>query len=207
MSYTIEYNRKIYIDKEKDEVSPVYLLLIKQGDSNVYDPATGLRDRGWDLIKYGGEYQLWNVIGERGGTTEGGGLQKAVGWKGTESWRIEDYIALYRKAIKNAKPIEKVLEDFDVYAIIRTIDKEKEKSEEDEKKYNYNNYEMEQVQKIFKKYKFSEDGYEYYCPQIKRWKRKIETLEEFRDYLENLPKGKYGSGLWTDLWFYPKKKK
>jgi len=205
MSYTIEYNRKVYIDKENDSFEPDYLLLIKQGDSNVYDPKTGLRDRSWDLVAYGWEYQLWYVIGERGGATEGGGLQRGVGWHGTEYWKIEDYIALYRKAIKNAKPIEKVLDDFEIHAVIRIVDKNKPKTEDDEGEYKYDNYDMKRVQEILKKYQFFEDGYEYYYPQIKRWKRKVETLEEFKDYLEHLPKGKYGSGLWTNLWFYPKK--
>lgn len=207
MSYTIEYNRKVYIDKEKNETEPNYLLLIKQGDSNVYDPVTKLRARDWDFIVYGWEYRLWNEIGRRGGATEGGSLQRAVGWQGTKWWSIEEYIALYRKAIKNAKPIEKILEDFDIEVEINIVDENKEKTKEDEKEYKYDEYEMKKVQEFLKKYQFQEDGYQYYYPQIKRWIRKIETLEEFKDYLNHLTRGQYGTGLWTELHFHEKRKR
>ncbi|MED4404095.1 hypothetical protein [Metabacillus fastidiosus] len=113
MSFTVEYNRVIY---KKDRHTMV--LLVKQGDSNVYDSHSNLRAKHWRLAAAGSEKELWKEIGIRSGSTEGGALQRAKGWNETVWWKIEDYIKLYRSKIANAKPIDSLLTDFSLTLVI-----------------------------------------------------------------------------------------
>ena len=113
MSYSIEYAREVYKEPAEKGGDANYLLLIKQGDNNCYD-ASGLRARHWNFVDWGWEYSLWYHIGERGGACEGGSLQRANGWKDTKWIKIEDYIALYRKAIRLARPLDEVFDSFDI---------------------------------------------------------------------------------------------
>lgn len=112
MSFSIEYNRKMFTVPFPGDVLS-YLLLIKMGDSNVYETHTGLRTRDWILAFFGKEYEFWPFIGKRGGYCEGGGLQKAKGWKETEWMPIEQYLSIYRKAFRTAKSIENLFSLFD----------------------------------------------------------------------------------------------
>lgn len=110
MSTLVEYNRKVYY--WEDELgSKEYILLVRQGDSNVIDPDTNRIAKEWSLIAFGAEYQLWIEIGKRAGYTMGGMIQ--VGDGRNYRWiDIVDYIEKYRKAIKNAKPISEMFKDF-----------------------------------------------------------------------------------------------
>jgi len=193
MSYTIEYNRKVYWWEEDTQFSTRnYLLLIRQGDNNVRDADTGLRSKDWELITYGWEYQLWEKIGERAGYTEGGSLQRANGF-GTKSFSIEDYIALYRRAIKNAAPLEKIFDFFS--AIDFTIER---------KKVIQSEYDAEKINEAFKKYRFRYVGRSYYHEDIKRYSLPITNIKDLI-YCMGLPRGRYASDLYTYFYFESKK--
>lgn len=112
MSYTIEYNRKIY-KGENDWHSEVYYLLIRQGSSNVFD-ANGKRSKEWDLVAFGSESQVIQEVCSRAGSTEGGGLQR----RGNNDFTPENYLELYRTKIRNAKPLEELFNEFTVTGVI-----------------------------------------------------------------------------------------
>lgn len=195
MSYTIEYNRKIY--KWRDKYSEDnYILLIREGDNNVRDADTGLRSKEWHFITTGWEYCLWEKIGERSGYCEGGSIQRAKGFE-ADYISIEDYIALYRKAIKNAKPLNKILEDFNIEVIIELKDGI---GLNKYKKNNYQYFELESIQQYKEKYNFKNIGKNYYYKDIKDYIFYIKTLEEFLD-LYRIPRGKYGSDYYCYLYF------
>ena len=177
MSCTIEYNRKVYIDKSEDSSHPDYLLLIRQGDNNIRETRTGLRAKDWGFISYGWEYQLWQELGERAGSCEGGSLQRAKGFE-YANISIEDYIALYRKAIKNAKPIENLIKDFEI--TFKITKKVKIKDEYDRKK----------IKESLKKYKFIKRGKYYYDKNYTEYTYPIKSIQDFKDLM------KLGKGSW-----------
>jgi hypothetical protein len=189
MSYTIEYNRKVFWwkDEDKNFNERNYLLLIRQGDNNVRDADTGLRSKSWDFIACGWEYQMWVKIGKRAGYTEGGGLQRAKGFE-SERISIEDYIALYRKAIKNAKPLEKIFSVFSVKFII------------ERKKVIQGEYESEKVNAALKKYKFKYAGRDYYYKDVKIYSLPITNTGDFI-YCLGIPCGRYASDLYAHFYF------
>lgn len=178
MSYTIEYNRKVYFwDNEYNETN--FLLLIRQGDNNVRESDTGLREKEWNLEASGWESNLWERICKRAGATAGGNIQRAKGYD-TESFSIENYIALYRKAIKNAKPISNLLNEFGIEFYIskdvRATD----------------SFALEKLSAALAKYadkfKAEEDSY---TPSTTNFFMPITTLEDFLWCLQNVPSGKY----------------
>jgi hypothetical protein len=177
MSYTIEYNRKIY--KEEDEKwEPNYTLLIKEGDNNVRDAKTNLRVSNWELKGYGWNYEIIQEICKRAGYCEGGDLQRAKGWN-TENITPEEYLALYRKAIKQAKPIEKMFEDF----IVEVILYRKENFTDTEKETF--KWEIQTIDKLITKYQNEwVRGHDYYSPEIKTYRKEVKNLQEYHDFLE-----------------------
>lgn len=193
MSFEIEYGRKVYIRKpDKNSSEPNLLLLIKEGSNNVRDGQTGLRVRDWNLITYGWEYRLWIEIGKRAGHTEGGSIQKADRGSSYKNIKIEDYIAIYRKAIKRAKPMERLFEDFYVSVAVILQGNIKGKFKEA--------LELKRLTKAFKELKFKSDGREYYYPKARRFIAPITNLKEL-DILLTIPKGNYGSHQWTNFNF------
>lgn len=171
MSYTLEYNRIVYKDCTKS-----FLLLIKQGDSNSYELNSNLRSRDWYLVASGTEKELWKEIGKRAGSTEGGGLQRAVGWNDSKWWSIEDYVKLYRSKIANARDMKQILDDFQIRFVIEksdTIVDEKLNSQIDEMinsvdfTYKGTNY-YNKDRKIFEKTVRTLDELSFFCGEISR---------------------------------------
>lgn len=124
MSYTIEYNRKVYrVPGDYGAVS--YLLLARRGDNNVFG-SDGLRCKDWYLDFFGDVSDFWPHVGRNAGHCHGGGLQRAVGWMETKYISVEEYIAIYRKAFWAAKPITDIFSDFEVTLnVVLRGDKEK----------------------------------------------------------------------------------
>ncbi len=194
MSYTIEYGRKVYWWPDGfDRREKNYLLLICQGDNNVWDADLKRRSRDWEVIACGWEYQLWEKIGERAGYTEGGSLQRGVGF-GIQRISIEEYIALYRKAIKDARAIERIFNDF---LRIDFIIKKKEVIS--------NKYEAEAVNKAFDRFRFKHIGKDYYHEDIEEYSYTVTNVEDLLYCLLELPRGRYASDLYTSFYFESKK--
>lgn len=116
VSYTIEYNKQVfYIEKDNQKF---YFLFVRRGDNNVRDADTNLRSKSWYLVAKGTEKELWKEIGKKLGSVEGGTIQKAKGWEDTEWYTAEEYIKQYRSKIKNAKPLDTMLNSFNIEAYI-----------------------------------------------------------------------------------------
>lgn len=177
MSYEIEYNKKIYKDESKDKSEPDYLLLIRQGSNNCRE-ANGQRVKDWELISYGWNFQIIAEICQRAGDCEGGSIQKAKGYE-AEQISPEDYLAMYRDKIKQAKPIENLLKDFRVEIMLSR----KEKFNEKEKKAM--SWQIEKIDKMLEKYKTNyQVGKDYYSPEIKTYRAEILNLKQFYEFLE-----------------------
>lgn len=179
MSYTIEYNKKVYRKKSIDNSDDDLLLLIRQGDNNCRVADTGLRVKDWDLVGYGWNYMIISKICERAGSCEGGSLQKA---KGFESERItpEDYLAMYRKKIEKAKPIEDLLKDFKVEVIISRKEDFSKKEIEDKNL----NYDLKIIDKLLVKYRKDYSvSKDYYDKDVKTYRKTINDLIEFYEFL------------------------
>lgn len=197
MSCTIEYNRQIYFDDSNKNESRLgqrnYLVLIRQGPNNCIE-ANGQRVKSWDIVSYGWNYTIIAKICERAGLCEGGSIQRANGF---EYNRItpEDYLALYRQKIKNAKPIAELLNDFKISVML--FRKEKATTKE---KDNYS-YQMKQVDAMIEKYKNDyEKGEDYYDKNLKTFSKKIETLKEFEEF-RKLPNWQDNSKFYASFTF------
>lgn len=161
MSYTLEYNRIVYKDSKKN-----FLLLIKQGDNNCYDLNSNLRSRNWYLVAAGTEKGLWKEIGKRAGSTEGGSLQRAVGWNDSKWWSIEDYVKLYRSKIANARDMKQILDDFHIRFIIEKSDKISDGKL------------SAQVAEMINSFEFTYKGTNYYNKERKIFEKTVRTLDE-----------------------------
>jgi len=178
MSYTIEYNKKVYRKKSIDKSDDDLLLLIRQGDNNCREADTGLRVKDWDLIGYGWNYMIIGKICERAGSCEGGSLQKAKGFE-SEYITPENYLAMYRKKIEKAKPIEDLLKDFNVEVIIYRKENFNEKEKKDL------GWSLEKIDEMLIKYKKDYTlGEYYYDKSVKTFRKKINSLDEFYEFLE-----------------------
>jgi len=198
MSYTIEYNRKVYKEEATEENKnweTNYLVLIKQGDNNCYE-ANGQRVKSWDFISYGWNYSVIDEICRRAGACEGGCLKRAKGFRGTYNISPEDYLALYRDKIKKAKPITELLNDFRIEAMIYRQSKFNKTELKDMK------YQIEKIDKAIKKYrKEYREGTDYYDENIKTFRKDIKDLKEFKEFLE-LPNWKYSRNCYCSLIFH-----
>lgn len=179
MSYTIEYNKQVfYVKNEENE--KIYFLFIRQGDNNVRDAYTKLRSKEWCLSTVGTEKELWKEIGRRLGSINGGGLQKAKGWEDTAYFTPEEYIKQYRSKIKNAKPLEKMLETFRVYPYIYIGETFKDESDK----------EYEELLRLFiEKYDMKDMGSDYYDPERIQFKTQVNDVESMKDFFINMPRG------------------
>ncbi|MBP1931763.1 hypothetical protein [Ammoniphilus resinae] len=175
MSYSIEYNRAIYKDDEG-----FMMLFIKQGDNNVWESDNKQRARDWSLVEHGSEKELWKYLGSRAGYTMGGGLQRAAGWTDTKSMEIEEYIKIYRSKIKNAKPLERVLEDFSISLVIYKRDVIADSELETK------------ILTVIDHYGLTSYGSHYYDREKKKYRYSISSVGELRNLLQQLPPS------WTD---------
>lgn len=178
MSYTIEYNKQIFYIEEGNE--KLYFLFIRQGDNNVREADSNLRAKSWYLVEKGSEKDLWKTIGRRMGSVVGGGIQKAKGWEETEYFTPEEYIKQYRSKMKNAKPLESMLDSFQINAYIYLRDEftnEKDKA-------------VESVLRNFiEKYNMSSYGTYFYDKTKIGYIVSIQDTETLKDFLLNMPRG------------------
>lgn len=163
MSSTIEYNRIAF--KGNHNGKEKYVLAVRAGCSNVYETGTGLRAKDWHLMAFGSLGDIWKRIGEMAGHTEGGMLQRNVGWNESRSFTIEEYVKLYRSKIKNAKPMERILNDFNITCSLYF----KEDAPEDE---------------IISKYNFKYQGKHFLHEDKVEYTKTMDTLEEFLTLLD-----------------------
>lgn len=178
MSYTIEYNKQVFYIENGDKERTLFLF-IRQGDNNVRDAHSNLRAKDWSLTSVGTEKELWKHIGRRMGSVNGGGLQKAKGWEDTTYFTPEGYIKEYRSKIKNAKPLETMLEKFTVqpYIYIRdTFENEKDKEQEKD------------LRAFIEKYNMRENGTYYYDKTLKQFVTTIQDVEGLKDFFLHMPK-------------------
>ena len=203
MSYTIEYTRRIYfMPNEWDKRERDYILLIKQGDNNVFEAERpNIKVKDWYLEAFGWEYVLWERIGERAGATMGGSLQMANGF-GSKWLDIEDYIRIYKKAIKEAKPIERIFRDFTQISIYIEIRGDKEKHPtidmiKDE-------YERERLKKYLEKYNLSLEKADYFGEKVLILRRAISTAQQLLDAIKHR---KEYDGKWKFRIIFKEKKR
>ena len=99
MSYTIEYSAEVYkVPAEWGRSSEnSYILIITQGDNNVYEGDNRRRARETDIVSYGWEYSIIQKVCIRAGSCEGGSL--VINGK---SITPEGYIKRFRNKIQNA---------------------------------------------------------------------------------------------------------
>lgn len=185
MSYTIEYNREIFFTEENNIKK--YFLFIRHGDNNVFEIDTNLRAKGWSFITKGNINEMWKTIGYYGGFCEGGGLQKAKGWRDTIAITIEDYIKIYRSKLKNAKPLKTFLDKFTIKPYIYIKDD-----------YPKLNEKACVLRDFIKKYDMQSIGINYYEKEQKHYVYNIDDYEELLDFLNNFPityVGDFSSGF------------
>ena len=91
MKAVYELDRVIYDFDEETNRSEDKLLLVKEEVNN------GIQ---WKPLVKGWEYSLWYDIGERGGLAEAEELLIQVDGN-IQAIKIEDYVALYKKLLKN----------------------------------------------------------------------------------------------------------
>ncbi|PLS19470.1 hypothetical protein CVD28_03375 [Bacillus sp. M6-12] len=178
MSYTIEYNKQVFYIEEGNE--KLYFLFIRQGDNNVREADTNLRSKDWYLVEKGTEKDLWKYIGKRMGSVVGGGIQKSKGWEETEYFTPEDYIKQYRSKIKNAKPLDTMLDSFTMEAYIYLRD---EFTNDKDKKVEAT------LRKFIQAYEMSSYGTYYYDKTKIGYSVSIKDTETLKDFLMNMPKG------------------
>ena len=186
MSYTIEYNKKIYHYTDENNIKK-YVWLCKYGDNNVYDSDTNLRARSWNLIIAGTIQELWKEIGKSAGSVAGGCLQKAVGWSDTRWYTIEEYIKQYRSKVKNSKPIEGLLYDFSVDVSIYLKEKYEAELLTEEVKNK-----IDKLKTFIKKYEMKSGSYHYYHKNLREHYMHIKEVKQLIDLIDNLQQ-EYGN--------------
>lgn len=167
MSYTIEYSAEVYKEPAEWEQSSEnsYLLIITQGDNNVYEADNRRRARETDIVSYGWNYSVIQHICNRAGACEGGSL--VINGK---SITPEGYIKRYRDKIKNAPLIIEFFKQCKTARFRIVIDPE-------------SNYDKERAEK-YKDYITEEQN--YYHPEKKElWANVMidskESWKIFRD--------------------------
>lgn len=178
MSYTIEYNKQVFYTENEDK-QKIYFLFIRQGDNNVWDAHTNLRAKDWFLSTVGTEKELWKEIGRRLGSINGGGLQKAQGWGDAVYFTPEEYIKQYRSKIKNAKPLEKMLESFRVYPFISIREIFENESDKEREVL---------LRQFIEKYDMKEMGSDYYSPERIQHRTELTDVEGLKDFFMNMPR-------------------
>ena len=111
MSSNIEFKRKVYrIPHNNKDLGEDNLLAFQLfGESNVRDADTGAISKSWRFLNYGWEYSLIKEVCSWAGDTEGGMLTL-----GGRSTKPENYLSLWRKAIKEAGTWDIFLKDFSI---------------------------------------------------------------------------------------------
>ena len=121
MSYTIEYSAEVYKEpaewKQSSENS--YVVIVTQGDNNVYEADNSRRARETDIVAYGWNYSIIGTVCNRAGACEGGGL--VINGK---SITPEEYIKRYRTKIKNAPLITEFFKQGKIARFRITVDPE-----------------------------------------------------------------------------------
>lgn len=108
MSSNIEFKRRVYKVKEEPEWGEIdYLAVILFGESNVRDIATNAISKDWRLYSHGWEYSIIQTVCRWAGDTEGGMLKLSGRWT-----KPENYLRLWRQAIRKAGTWEDFLRDF-----------------------------------------------------------------------------------------------
>lgn len=193
MSVEIEYNRKVYFDTNESREKN-YLLLIRQGSNNCYE-SNGQRVKMWFLSCYGWNYSVIGKVCERAGSCEGGSLQKADGYN-FQYITPENYLALYRQKIKNAKPIIELFEDFDIsITLFRKVLPKKEEEKD--------NWRKEKIDELIRKHKPYTEEVDFYDKKLKTYYRPIKMLNEFYEFLQ-APRWNDNNSFYCSFNFTPK---
>ena len=121
---------------------------------------------------------------------------------GTRWIDIEDYIKIYKKAIKNAKPLEQIFRDFaqiSIYIEIRgdtenypSIDEIKDK------------YERKKLEEYLKKYNLSLEKADYFGEKVLILRRAISTAQQLLDAIKHR---KEYDGKWKFRIIFKEKKR
>lgn len=179
MSYSIEYKRNVYKYKGKDDWDERYFALAKQGDNNCYE-LNGQRVKDWDLMSKGSDCSIIETVCKRAGCCEGGNLKRGVGFK-VVSWTPEEYISIWRGAIKKTKPLEKIFEDFDIEVAI-TFPKDEPT---EDLKDRVGEYSLKRVREALKQY--AEDWYtedDYYHHELTVYSKDIKDIPQFLQFCD-----------------------
>jgi len=110
MSYTIEYKRFVF--EEKDEHENRFWAFVQEGDSNVFDAGTHRRSRDWTLMSYGTASHIIGEVCRRAAATESRSLQ----FPGERYISPEEYLATWRKAMQEVIPFHNILSALPIYA-------------------------------------------------------------------------------------------
>jgi len=183
MGYSIEYNRMAFYKNDNGDNS--YYLFVQEGDSNYWD-SEGILVKNWFFIAKGYQYRIMQKICQRAGFCEGGLLQKARSFNGGVWIKPETYIALHREEIKNAKPLESILNFFRIDCTIKLL------KEEYESKYQaiLTGHEKYVKSELLDAIKQHDNWYQYNDGEFNVYKKYIKTPDDF-DYFASLPESEH----------------
>jgi len=193
MSSNIKFKRKIYrIPQEQktwtgeDDLFAIQLM----GESNVRDVDSGVISKSWRMFNYGWEYSLIGEVCKWAGDTEGGML--ILGGRRTT---LENYLRLWRKAIKEAGTWEEFLKDFFIReGHIEYPEKTEKKMDEYDKGFSEKYIKEMEIDGAWQRsdYQFYEE------PRIK-WVITLNTLEDLKKWLRASSLENYKKGVWISL--------
>ena len=183
MGYSIEYNRMAFYKNDNGDNS--YYLFVQEGDSNYWD-SEGILVKNWFFIAKGYQYRIMQKICQRAGFCEGGLLQKARSFNGGVWIKPETYIALHREEIKNAKPLESILNFFRIDCTIKLL------KEEYESKYQailtgHEKYVKSELLDVIKQH---DNLYQYDDGEFNVYEKYMKTPDDF-DYFTSLPESEH----------------
>jgi hypothetical protein len=115
MGHVIEKDRAVFEFREREGSEADLLLLVKE---SVLEGGAGFSADTWQCLGLSWEYALWPEIGERAGLCEVGRLSVNQDLTGETPTNMEEYITLYREAIKCARSAGDFFARFNVSAVI-----------------------------------------------------------------------------------------
>lgn len=167
MSYTIEYQRRIFIEQpDEPGAEPVYYVFVEAGDNNVYD-WNGRRSRSWCVMAIGSYAEVIERVCDHAGGTEGGSLRFAHAHPSPES-----YLAFYRKQLKTPLPFADLLKKLPVRQAYIILPSEKTIQEQPNPDRDAM---IEEVRRLFKE---DDRWYEH-----ERYSLRLNTTDDFKTWL------------------------
>jgi len=186
MSTNIEFKRKVYRIPHNDKGfgEDNFFALQLFGENNVRDADTGAISKSWKLFNYGWEYSLIGEVCRWAGDTEGRMLTL-----GGRSTTPENYLRLWRKAIKEAGTWDTFLKDFST----------REGCIEYPKGKRTKGFGRRYMKEIQKDKAWKKSKYKLYDEERIVWVIRVNTPKDLEKWLRAKGLGSYKRGVWAYL--------